>query len=147
MVIINETLLFAWFSYKFGTNGNIIMTMRNFYRKDDIVEAIQALHEARPEELGDVQVRYDSANRLAITAHLEDLMDDIRKLDQLKKMPVVAGKDLDRIPDRQVEDLNRIAQLNRLIDVERKLELYTQVIETNSNEIAELKEKNQERRC
>ena len=61
-------------------------------------------------------------NRTAAQANTDDIFTAAKKLDAASKLPEVLAKDLDRLPDRQPEELNYIMLVQRVHKLEQSQE-------------------------
>ena len=94
----------------------------NFYNSDEIADAKKILWEGRESTLGQISQRFNTGNRSAAKANMDDIFDAAKKLDAADKLPEVLAKDLDRLPDRQPEELNYIMLVQRVHKLEQSRE-------------------------
>ena len=66
------------------------------------------------DDLGPWENHKTTDARTATYAHIEDIMAAAKKLDATSKLPDVAAKNLDKLPDRQPEELNYIMLIQRV---------------------------------
>ena len=102
-----------------GANTNLHQLMYNFYDEDDIVIAKKALFNACKDPLGDYPRRSSTESRTAAYAHLEDILEAIKKLDAAGKLPEFVAKNLDKIPSRDPEDMTMVSVIQRLDKLEQ----------------------------
>ena len=116
---INELLCYAIHKFNSGANTNLHQVMYNFYDEDDIVTAKKALFHVCKDPLGNYPKRSSTDLRAAAYAHLEDILEAIKKLDAAGKLPEFVAKNLDRIPSRDPEDMTMVSVIQRLDKLEQ----------------------------
>lgn len=105
-MIVNELLTYAKHYINCSTIDNVKKVIHNFYNNDEIIEAKKALWSIAPSTLGNFPDRKSSDKRHMSIAHVDDIFDALKRLDALDKLPEVAACNLNRLPDRQPEELN-----------------------------------------
>ena len=141
-MIVNEVLCYVIHCFKGGNEENLIRIVNNFYDVGEIIIAKKALWSAsddNSEVLGEYQNRNNSDVRSAIAAHTADLMKAVKKLDAIKKLPDVVARNLDRIPDRQPEELNLLWVTQRLKRLETTLNTHSDNLTAMHIDITELR--------
>ena len=105
-VLFNELLFYAKHYLDSSSLENIKKMVMHFYSDDEIVDAKKALWASKREVLGTYPERKSTGSRHARIPNVTDIFDALKKLDALNEMPKIAALDLNRIPDRQPEELN-----------------------------------------
>ena len=118
-MIVNELLCYTIFCFKANVHDNLKRVLINFYNDKEIIESKKVLWNAGQEILGEYHNRIGSNNRPAIAAHIEDILEGIKSLDIADKLPDVVARNLDRVPDRQPEELNLLFVIERLSKIEK----------------------------
>ena len=128
-MIVNSLLGYVAHCHRSSTIGNIKMVIINFYNEMEIITAKKVIWADQEIILGKYQPRHSSENRPAIEAYVVDILDAIRKLDSKGKMPDILVKDLNRIPDRNPEEMNFLYYVNRVNDLEKSSNQQRKIIE------------------
>ena len=119
--IINECLTYISYYINNSTINNIFKLAVEFYEENEIIEAKKKLWEARPIQLSAYPERKKSENRSCAEAHLTDIVDALQKLDNEQNMPSFVAQNIERLPDRQPEELNLLRIINRLSNIEKNI--------------------------
>ena len=101
-----------------GVN-NAKNVITRFYTDDEVVGAKKALWDECEPILGSYPERVSSAKRPAKVPHIDDIIEAVKTLDTLNKVPDVLARNLDRIPDRQPEEFTLLAALQRIDKLEK----------------------------
>ena len=118
-MIVNSLLGYVVYCHKANAAGNIKMVILNYYKAAEIHTAAKILWSHESALLGRFQPRNDSQNRPAIDKYVDDILDAIRKLDMQEKLPDIVVRDLERVPDRNPEEINFLYYVNRVNDLEK----------------------------
>ena len=143
-MILNELLCYAIHHFSASAGNNLNTIILNFYEESEISDAKKVLWNACKDTLGEYPNRNGSPNRPAISAHIDDIMDAIKSLDIKKKMPNVVAKNLDRVPDRQPEELNQLFIIERLAKLENIFRAHDDSLSTMSIDVMQLKDNTRE---
>ena len=122
-MIINELLCYT--IYCQGSNAilNLSNKIDKFYDDEEVVCAKKALWEECEQTLGEFQTRVYSKHRPAKVANIADILEAIKTLDTLNKLPDAVARNLDRVPDRQPEELTILAAFQRIDKLEKAKEM------------------------
>ena len=146
-MIVNELLSYVIHCFKAGTHGNLLRILSNFYDVDEIILAKKTLWEVSKDNIdviGEYQDRRGGSTRTAVEAHTEDILNAVKKLDAIQKFPDIVARNLDRIPDRQPEELNLLWVTQRLKKVESMLNTHNDHLTDMHIDITELKTQQKE---
>ena len=118
-MIVNELLCYTIHHMNSSAPENIKRILNSFYSAKEIIDAKKLLWTECKDNLEDYQNRNSTSTRTAAVASIEDIFGALMKLDAGNNTPIVYAKDLNRVPDRQPEELNyamliqKVATLNR----------------------------------
>ena len=121
---INELLSYASFYLNNSNISNIKKLISNFYDDQDILTAKRLLWKVSGTKLDAYLERKTTPTRTSGEANINDIFDSLQKLDAIECMPTFVAKDLNRIPDRQPEEINLISILNRIATLEKNNKIY-----------------------
>ena len=105
-MLVNGCLLWIIEEFNSSTVENLEKVINNHYSGEDIITAKKDLWGECSAELDEYPSRQGSVRRTATSAHIQDIIEAIKKLDVKGKLPDVYVKDLKSIPDRLPEELN-----------------------------------------
>ena len=108
MIVINELLCYVLHCIHSNANDNVKRIILNFYTREEIISSKRELWAKCSEVLGPFQNRKATDNRPDIVPHVDDILDAMAKLDAENKLPDFVAQNLDRVPDRQPEELNML---------------------------------------
>lgn len=91
-----------------------------------------------PPRLGISQIGSRLINGMSV-AHVDDIFDALKRLDALDKLPEVAACNLNRLPDRQPEELN-LLRIVRVAELEKCRDQHADTLSTLSIDILKIKE-------
>ena len=140
-MIVNELLTYILHSYKSNTCDNVKRIIVYFYNSVEIITAKEVLWDICKEHLGSYPLCHDSPNRLAIVPHTEDIFDAIKSLDEKNKLPDVVAQDLGRIPNMLPEELNILAIITRVAELEKHRFQTNTTLESVSLDVMNLRDK------
>ena len=140
-IIINELLLYAKHHLDHATLDNIKKMIMHFYGDDEIVDAKKALWAKKSDILGVYPERKSTGTRHARIPNVSDIFDALKKLDAANEMPRIVAEDLNRIPDRQPEELNLMTVIDRVAQLERTLSKHDETLSSLAIDILEIKER------
>ena len=126
--IINELLTYAIHYISSSTIDNVKKIVNQFYSEDDILDAKKVLWSSSPDTLGAMQERKSTKARNASAANINDIFDALAKLDALDKLPNVSAKNMDKLPNRDPEELNLMYIVQRIADLERAREEHNETL-------------------
>ena len=118
-MIVNELLCYTIHHMNSSAPENIKRILNSFYSAKEIIDAKKLLWTECKDNLEIYQNRNSTSTRTAAVAGIEDIFGALMKLDAGNNTPIVYAKDLNRVPDRQPEELNyamliqKVATLNR----------------------------------
>ena len=139
-IIINEVLTYVSYYINNSCINNIQRIAIQFYEETEIIEAKKKLWELCEAHLGQYPERKNSDKRTVAEAHLVDIIDALTKIDSEQSMPFFVAKDIERLPDRQPEELNLLSIVNRLSSIEKDARQYENTLTEHGLEIIKLKE-------
>ena len=119
--IVNELLTYMSYYMNSKILINITKIANNFYSNEEILEAKKLLWSLFANVLGPLIERRDSDKRSCSEANLGDISEALIKLDSEQKFPIFVAKNLDKIPDRQPDDLNILFLVERISKLEKKI--------------------------
>ena len=140
-VIYNELLLYAKHYLDSSIVDNIKKMILHFYEDTEIVDAKKALWAVRGDHLGNYMERKSTDNRPARVANVKDIVEALTKLDSIDQMPIIAAINLNRIPDRQPEELNLLTIVDRVAQLERSIGKQNDTLSSLAIDIMELKDR------
>ena len=142
MAIVNELLTYAKHYVNCSTIENIKKMIMNFYSESDIVQAKRLLwsETSGTKLLGKYPERKSTDNRPVSVAHINDIMEALKTLDSADKIPDFVARDLDRLPDRQPEELNLLSLIGRVADIEKTNQLHSDTLSTISIDVMSIKD-------
>ena len=91
----------------------------NFYNHDEEIDAKRQLWQKCKEHLDNNKGRKGMDLRTAKTAHIQDIIAALKKLDGQDKTPEIYVKDLDKVPDRQPAEYNYATTLQNVADLKQ----------------------------
>ena len=138
--IVNELLTYAIHYLNSSTIENIKKVVQQFYSDDDILDAKKLLWESRSEILGQFPERKSTKSRNAASANTIDIFEALIKLDAQGKLPNVVAKNIDKIPNRQPEELNLLYVVQRLANLEKSRDEQNETMTNLAIDILKLKE-------
>ena len=142
MVIVNELLTYAKHHINSSTIENVKRMILHFYSENDIVSAKRLLwsETSGSKLLGKYPERKSTDTRPVAVAHINDIMESLKVLDAADKIPDFVAKDLDKLPDRQPEELNMLSLIQRVADIEKTLKLHSHTLSTISIDVISMKD-------
>ena len=142
MAIVNELLTYAKHYVNCSTIENIKKMIMNFYSESDIVQAKRLLwsETSGTKLLGKYPERKSTDNRPVSVAHINDIMEALKTLDSADKIPDFVARDLDRLPDCQPEELNLLSLIGRVADLEKTIQLHSDMLSTISIDVMSIKD-------
>ena len=129
---INELLAYLSFYLHSSNVENIKRISLIFYDQDEIINSKKILWTLCSNHLDNFIDRKNTDKRSSAEANIQDIMDGLLKLDAINKLPNFVAKQLNKIPDRQPEELNIFAMINRVAKLEKKMCEYEEIV--NSHE-------------
>ena len=84
--------------------------------------------------------------RISSEAHLDDIFQELNKLDSINKLPTFVVKNINRIPDQQPEENNKISIINRVCKLEQREKAKIEYLKECELSLHELKAINLEKR-
>ena len=108
-MIINELLSYTLHCFNSNAFDDVKRVVTIFYSSDEVVAAKKALWAECETLLGPYPDRKTSDKRPATIPHIDDIVEAIKSLDALNKIPDVVARNLDRLPDRQPKEINILA--------------------------------------
>ena len=139
--IINEVLTYISHYIHNSTVNNIIKIAINFYNNEEILEAKKLLWNIDDLNLGNFIERRDSDKRSCSEANINDILDALIKLDSEQNLPNFVAKNIDKLPDRQPEELNLLFLINRIATMEKTLKNHSENLSLFGIELMEVKDK------
>lgn len=131
-IIINELLSYLSFYLDNSALENIKKIATLFYDQDDINNAKKVLWENRSEILGPYVERKKSDKRSVAEANINDILEALIKLDSAQKSPKFVAQNLDKLPERQPEELNVLTLINRIASIEKTIKNNNDVLSQHS---------------
>ena len=131
-IIINELLSYLSFYLDNSALENIKKIATLFYDQDDINNAKKVLWENRSEILGPYVERKKSDKRSVAEANINDILEALIKLDSTQKSPKFVAQNLDKLPERQPEELNVLTLINRIASIEKTIKNNNDVLSQHS---------------
>ena len=125
---INELLSYLCFYLHNSNVDNIRRTVLTFCNQDDILNSKKILWTLGSEFLETYKDRKNTEKRSSTEANLQDIIDALLVLDSCDKLPVFVARELNKIPDRQPEELNVFSLINRVARLEKKLYEYEETM-------------------
>lgn len=138
-IIVNELLTYVNHYINKSNIENIKRITISFYEKNEIIEAKRKIWEIEP-SLGEFPERKTSEKRTSAEAHLDDIVDALVKLDNEQRIPIFVAKNVERLPDRQPEELNLLSVINRLSKIEKTIKEHEDTLTCHSIELLDLKD-------
>ena len=121
---VNELLAYVSHYIHNSNISNIKKVVLSFYQAEDIVQSKKLLWNICKEYLDKYTDRRNTDRRTCDEANLDDMIDALQQLDTKSKIPIFVARDMDKIPDRQPEELNLISIINRINQVKKKIKEY-----------------------
>ena len=131
-IIINELLSYLSFYLDNSALENIKKIATLFYDQDDTNNAKKVLWENRSEILGPYVERKKSDKRSVAEANINDILEALIKLDSTQKSPKFVAQNLDKLPERQPEELNVLTLINRIASIEKTIKNNNDVLSQHS---------------
>ena len=124
----------SYFSFYLDNSAleNIKKIATLFYDQDDINNAKKVLWENRSEILGPYVERKKSDKRSVAEANINDILEALIKLDSAQKSPKFVAQNLDKLPERQPEELNVLTLINRIASIEKTIKNNNDVLSQHS---------------
>ena len=138
-IIINELLTYISYYLNNSNIENIKKITINFYSTEDIISAKKLLWNLCSSDLNPYVERKNSDRRTCTEASLDDIFKALVQLDMASKLPLFAAKNVERIPDRQLEELNLLRIIDRLNQLERNMNVCNDAMVSHDNEIKQIK--------
>ena len=142
MVIINELLAYAQHHISASAIDNAKRMTIVFYNEDEIINAKKVLYDNREDKLGPFPARKNTDIRKATVAHVDDIFNGLKTIDSLNAALDVVARDLDKLPDRQPEELNLLLTIQRVADIEKLIKQHGEVLSTHAIDLIDLKQGN-----
>ena len=142
-MIINELLSYTLYCFNSNSFDDVKRECTVFYSSDEIVNAKKALWGECETLLGPYQERKSSDRRPAIIPHMEDIVEAVKTLDTLDKIPDVVARDLSRIPNRQPREITLLAALQRIDKLEMTTNHHTESLLQLTVDVMDLKDTSQ----
>ncbi|KAI3385220.1 hypothetical protein SNEBB_001121 [Seison nebaliae] len=139
MMLVNELLTYAIHYVNSSAVENIKKIIINFYSDDEIVQAKKLLW-SKCKSLGKYQERKSTDTRPVSVPHVADIMDALKLLDASNEIPDIVAKNVDKIPDRQPEELNLLMLVQRVAKLEGMLKVHEDSLSTLSIDVMDIKE-------
>ena len=136
---INELLTYATYYIHNSCVNNIKKMISSFYGLEEIIASKKMLWSLCSDSLESYTERKTSDKRSSADAHINDIFDALLKLDIISKVPSFVAKNIDKLPDRQPEELNMISIINRLAKLEQKQIDSEEMLQNHETKIEDLK--------
>ncbi len=137
-MIINELLAYAVHYVNASALDNVKRIIQSFYSSNEITAAKKALWDACGNALGKQPERKSTDKRPGLVAHINDIFDALKTLDAVDKLPDVVARNLDRLPDRQPEELNLLMIIQRIAALEKSRDQHNDALSTRVIDILDL---------
>ena len=137
---INELLCYATFYQNNSTVSNIKKMIEIFYTQDEIIAAKKLLWDLCGNKLGPYHDRKTSPNRTGSSANIDDIFEALTKIDSCDSVPTFVALNVDRVPDRQPEELNLVMIVDRLSNIEKLARSHDDAIISQGLSILELQD-------
>ena len=118
-MIVNGLLCYVVHYMNSSPLTDIERIIFNFYDHDEVVDAKKELWQECKEHLDAYRGRQRTGTLTATTAHIQDIIAALKKLDGIGKTPEIYVKDLDCVPDRQPAEYNYATTLQNVADLKR----------------------------
>ena len=138
-LIVNELLTYMTHYVKNSSMENIRKIVLNFYSEDEVIDAKKVLWNSTS-DIGVYSERKKSENRTVAEAHLNDIIEAILKADADSTLPTFVAINVEKLPDRQPEELNLLSAINRLSNIEKKLKDHENTLSEHGIDIMYLKD-------
>lgn len=143
-VVVDELLCYMWYHLKSSTPGNIKRVVMSQFATENIAESKKTLWRECASCLEiDYHSRRNTSMRTQSEANVSDIIDALIDIDLRRngKLPIVlAAADLGRLPRHSPEELNDVAVLQRMDNLEKKLNIMESGLSANQVEIITLKD-------
>ena len=136
---INELLSYSSHYINNSNIQNIKKIIVNFYDNDEVLTAKKLLWELKSDFLGPYNERKSTVNRSSSEANLNDIFDGLQTLDTIDQIPNFVAKNIDKIPERQPEEINIVSLLNRINKIEKKTTEYKNTLSNHEIDLHYLK--------
>ena len=138
-LFINELLTYASFYIHNSSITNIKKIIDGFYDNEDIITAKKLLWEVAGSKLSSYSERKTTENRTSAEANINDIFEALQKLDSIESLPIFVAKDVEKIPDRQPEEINLIAIVNRISKLEKRNKYYEEALSNHEIDLQYIK--------
>ena len=137
-MIVNTVLTFLKYGINTATDGNILKAAVTAFSIREIKDAVTSLWDGC--QLGKIPNFRASANRTQSEAVICELLKMLRQLESQKIMPIllVDAVGLARLPKFKIEELNEVAIVERLQQMEMKLLSMDSTINQHTDDISEM---------
>ena len=125
---INELLCYATNYIHNSTLLNIKKIIEMFYSGEEVSTAKSLLWDLRGGNLAPIIDRKTTIKRTGTAANIDDIFDALLKLDAEQDLPIFVARDVERIPDRQPEQLNILTVIDRLSKIEHSLKVQDEAV-------------------
>ena len=105
-MLINELLAYANHYINSASVENVKKVILNFFSDDEIITAKRMLFTECSASLGTPTERKSTEKRKASVANVDDIFIALLKLDVEGIDPDILARNIDRVPDRQPEEVN-----------------------------------------
>ena len=147
-IFVNELLTYISFYMNNSNINNIKKIASNFYTADEVIESIKMLWNISGNDLKKYTERRNTDQRSCTEANLNDIMDALLQLDAKSKLPFFVARNVERVPDRQPEEINLLSIINRMNKLENMMNDCTDILSSvnrdivfNKNQINECEQK------
>ena len=104
---------------------NIKKIASKFYTAEEILEAKKFLWKISGPDLKKYTERRNTEQRSCVEANMNDIIDALTELDAKSKLPLFVARNVEKIPDRQPEEINLLSIINRVNKLENMMNDYT----------------------
>ena len=106
---INGFLCYATHALRSGTPNFLKNIIKAHFSIRDIIAGKNLLWQECRDTIGyTFPIRQKSTHRPAYEAHLDDVIDAIKMVDAVDKLPIFVARDLSKLPNLQPEELNQL---------------------------------------
>ena len=140
-MIVNELLTYVKFYINSSAIENIKKVVQHFYTEDEVVQAKRTLwSECSNKGLGKYPERKSTDVRPAKIPHIDDIIEALKMLDAADKLPDIVARNIDRLPDRQPEEMNLLMVVQRITDLEKTVKLHNDTLSNLKIEVLDIKD-------
>ena len=141
-LIMNPLLTYAKYGLSNSSTESVVKAMSGYYTLDEAMEAKICLWNKYAECLGDPKSRRDSCQRSELVAHIRDILDALKILDENRVETVIVtdAQGLSRLPKSMPEELNNICVVDRLGKLEERLASLEDTVSQNRVDSLQLKD-------